>query len=278
MSDSAALPDSLASAKGLYIQPECQPLNSVDRMLGLVDHSLRRLGSPGFETQTLVWLSSRVDLKRLRAALDLLGQHYPAIAGRLVRSQHGVGPYWQFHPSAGGSLEETHLVRDDCQAVLDHAARLLATSADPSEVAPMRFHLLHRPGGKDVLLVQYNHTLLDHGAAQNLLCAVNRLDEAAIPPSAPVRKVWRDPIWSFLQGHNRKQRLRIGANWCRPGNRSFARERFRLIEPRNSRAPLWVSSPAVWIPERPLRFRRQLSGLAAFQVGRWRSLQVLFAS
>ena len=49
-------------------------LNVSDRMLLSVDRAMRRLGGPGFETQTLVHLAGRVDRDRLRTALACLGR------------------------------------------------------------------------------------------------------------------------------------------------------------------------------------------------------------
>jgi hypothetical protein len=137
-------------------------LNAADRTLLAIDRTLRRLGAPGFETQMFVWLGGRADLARLRAALDRLGVEYPITTARLVEAVERNGPSWCFRPGARADLRETNLKSAAPQAVLEHAGLLLSTPCDPAEADPIRFHLLHRPDGRDVFLIQFNHTLTGH--------------------------------------------------------------------------------------------------------------------
>jgi hypothetical protein len=175
-------------------------LNAADHCLWAIDRTLRQLRGPGFETQTFVWLAGRVEVSRLRDALDRLGQHYPILGARLVEPG---GPFWCSGPEAGCSLQETDLPTAAPQAVLDHAGQLLSGPTDPAEVAPIRFHLLHRPDGSDVFLVQYNHTLVDHNDALLLLRQVERF--AAGEP-APAAVPWRDRVWAYLRRFPRARR------------------------------------------------------------------------
>jgi hypothetical protein len=172
------------------------------------DRAVRRLGGPGFETQTLVWLAGRLDAGRLRAALGRLARRWPAVVSRLVESAADGGPCWRFRLGAVCEAREADVPGDAPQAVLDHAARLLSASADPADADPVRFHLLHRPGGRDVLLMQYNHTLLDHAAALRVLREIDRPAEGPAAAADPPAGWRRDPIWAHLRRVPRPRRRR----------------------------------------------------------------------
>src|SRR6185503_14800695 len=131
-----------------------------------VDRTIRRLNGPGFETQTFIWLNGPVDTDQLFRNLTRFVQHYPVLVSRLVEHE---GPYWQLRPGAVPVLRQAQVATDSREAVLDYAAKLLSGPTDPAIVDPVRFHLLHRPEGRDVLLLQYNHALLDHNDAILLL-------------------------------------------------------------------------------------------------------------
>src|SRR5262245_38471938 len=109
-----------------------QRLTIADRTMRVVDLGVRCLGCPGFETQTLVWLASRADRDRLRAALAALGRRHPVAVARLVEELPGQGPFWQLQPMATCTLLETDLPAGSPEAVLSHAACLLAGSSDPT--------------------------------------------------------------------------------------------------------------------------------------------------
>src|SRR5262245_16181597 len=195
-----------------------QPLNAADRFLLAVDRAQRRIGGVGFETQTWIGLDGRVDLPRLRDALACLARRHPAITSRLVEAQDQGGPYWRFRPGSDCPLEETDLADSNPQCVLDHAARLLSAPSDPAEVDPARFHLLRRPDGRDVLLVQFNHALVDHHGAMRLLGCLTRPDDGGRVEPAPPAPAWRDPIWEHLRRFPRKRRreaTRVAEDWRR---------------------------------------------------------------
>src|SRR5262249_34673217 len=129
-----------------------QELGAADRALLGVDRTLRRLGAPGFETQTLVWLAGPIDVGALRTGVERFGALHPLAAARLCQPEAGRGPSWPFRPGRRCPLEESWLESSDPPAVVDHAARLLSTPVRLEEADPIRFHLLHRPDGRDVLL------------------------------------------------------------------------------------------------------------------------------
>lgn len=154
-----------------------QWLNPIDRTMRCVDVALRQLGYPGIETQMLVWLAGRADTAVLQQAIARLSQAQPAIAGRLVEpsDDEGMRSYWEFRPGAVCPLRERHLASDDSEAVLAAAGEILSSGQDPAVADPLEFHLLHRPGGRDVLLLQYNHALMDNTASVPLLRELERL-------------------------------------------------------------------------------------------------------
>lgn len=175
-------------------------LNAADRFMLVIDRTIRGLGGPGFETVTFVGLDGRADRDRLQRGLADLVRACPVLTARLRPDV----PCWQFRPAAQPALHEIELPTSDDRAVLDYAAGLLAGPTDPAEVDPMRFHLLHRPDGTDVLLAQYNHVLLDHARAVGV---IRRLDGPACDnPSG--RTPWRDPVWAHLRRVRRDVRHR----------------------------------------------------------------------
>jgi hypothetical protein len=176
-------------------------------VLFAVDRAVRGLGGPGFETQTLLWLGGRVDVVGLRTGLERFSARYPIASARLD-GEGGSGSCWRFRPGAHCLLEETWLESAEAAAVLDHAAGLLSTPVVLRDADPIRFHLLHRPDGRDVLLLQYNHALMDNNAAVPLLGQLDRLSG----PCAEGDEGWHDEgrrlIPKYLGRFDRERRRR----------------------------------------------------------------------
>jgi hypothetical protein len=175
--------------------PHQQPLNAMDRAMLIVDRSLRDLGQAGWETQTLVWLQDRIDVDRLRLALQRFAQCHPAVTARLILEGPAGRPVWEWPAAEPWDLHETALSSGEEQAVLDHAGRLMTSS--PGCNPPLRVHLLRRLGAPDVVLLHYNHVLTDHSSVVRVLRQIDRCwhsDEAA-----PAVGLSRDPIVAYLQ-------------------------------------------------------------------------------
>jgi hypothetical protein len=190
-----------------------QWLNPADRILVAVDRLLRGMGGMGFETQTLVWTSARIDAGALRTAIGRLGERHPVITARL--DEFGdAGPCWRFLPGDGPTVCETTLSSAEPAAVLDHAGSLLSGPSDPAAVDPIRFHLLHRPDGTDVFLMQYNHALMDNNASVLLLREIDRLSRG-MPASAAGEGRPRDLIWEYLRRYPRKRRRQAATDTLR---------------------------------------------------------------
>jgi hypothetical protein len=207
-----------------------QLLNPVDRVLWTIDGVLRGLGSGGFETQTLVWTSAPLDAAVLRGALARLGVRHPVVTARLD-DLGDAGPCWCFHPEAGPAVRETTLSSAEPGAVLDHAGSLLGQAWDPAAADPIRFHLLHRPNGADVFLMQYNHALMDNNAAVLLLQEIDRLAREAPDRAADcidrrqtgmsASRQRRDLIWDYLRRLPRHRRRQAVADTLRLWGRSM---------------------------------------------------------
>lgn len=174
-----------------------------------VDRTLRERGSPGFETQMHLVLGGPVDVERLRGALGALAARYPVLAARLATNEGGV-PEWQTS-AAECVLQEATLTSSTQEAVLECAARILSAAA-PLEVGPpIRFQLLHRPDGRDVLLVQYNHTLMDNNAAVLVGTAIDaafRQGKTAVGERAARSETcsMSDPLRRYLRRFPRSRR------------------------------------------------------------------------
>jgi hypothetical protein len=176
-------------------------LNAADRFMLVIDRTMRALGGPGFETVTFVWLDGRADREKLLRGLAELSRVCPVVSARLREDL----PAWDVRRGAGPALHEAELPTADRQAVLDHAAGLLADETDPARVDPMRFHLLHLPDGRDVLLAQYSHVLLDHTRAVGV---IRRLARGPAGATERPAAVWRDPVWAYLRQFPRDVRHR----------------------------------------------------------------------
>lgn len=177
-------------------------LNETDLAIRSVDRALRGFGFSGFETQALVWLDGRLDAARLRTSLARLGRRHPIVTSRLHEIEGESRRSW-----VGGDgeclLHETTLADSGERAVLDEAGRMLSVPRDPREYDPIRFHVLHAPDGRDVFLMQYNHTLLDNNAALLLLSEIDR------PPAGDDGQVRQDGqalIRAYLKRHPREKR------------------------------------------------------------------------
>jgi hypothetical protein len=200
-------------------EPGQQHLNAADRAMRTVDRILRGMGCSGFETQTLVWLSGRSDAAVLRTAIARLSARYPVIASRLIEVA-GDRPSWRFRPGALCFLQEADLPSAEPAAVLNHAGHLLSQPANPAEGDPIRFHLLHRPHGQDVVLVQYNHALMDNNASVLLLQEMDRLSRPNAEDADRREEGRRDRIWEYLRRFPRERRRQAASNTLRLWGRS----------------------------------------------------------
>ena len=173
-------------------------------------NGLRRLGHPGFQCQTHVWMEGRVDPVPLRAVLGRLQRRYPVVTARSVIPGGQEGPYWQFQPDAEIELHEASLGGSDVSAVHSFAEDLYTRPIDHDKVDPITFHLLHLPDGRDVFLVRFGHSLMDGKAPEFVLRQIcdcyeeheNLKTEQHGSEDGP------DELSAYLYRHGRKQRVR----------------------------------------------------------------------
>jgi hypothetical protein len=184
-----------------------QRLSATDRVLLAVDRTVRGLGGPGFETQTLLWLGGRVAVAGLRTGLERFSARHPIACARL-EGEGSSGSCWRFRPGGRCPLEEAWLGSAEEAAVLDHAAGLLSTPVALGDSDPIRFHLLHRPDGRDVLLLQYNHALMDNNAAVPLLVQLDRLSDPGAAGEEGRRDERRGLVPEHLRRFDRERRRR----------------------------------------------------------------------
>jgi hypothetical protein len=158
-------------------KPAVSALNTCDRMILHAHDALRSMGYPGFLNQTHLWLGRRVEVGRLRRALTRLGRRHPVFVSRVSRTRRR--PCWTFRAGDECTLVEASLDDAADDGVLRYAEALLAEPMDLSRSAPISFHLLHLPDGRDVFLVHNDHTLMDANGALPLVAEIVRLDENA---------------------------------------------------------------------------------------------------
>src|SRR5437867_4416531 len=134
-----------------------QFLNIVDQTTLLGRKTLCALGYPGYLCQLQIWFKGRADAAALSRAISRLSRCYPVVTARLVDEDGRANPYWRFRSGAESRLEEVTLHSNDEAALMRFAEALLATPVDLAGADPVGFHLIHRPGGGDILIMQYDH-------------------------------------------------------------------------------------------------------------------------
>lgn len=150
-------------------------LNPMDRIVLAIDDVMREQGGAGFETQAFLFLDDRIDVDRLRRAVARLARRHPVIAARLVRPSRPYEPHWSFHSAGINAVREHWLESSDPETVLSLAADLMGAPRDLSKDDPLSFHVIHGADGRDVVVIQYNHVLMDIYAVVPCLAEIDRL-------------------------------------------------------------------------------------------------------
>lgn len=182
---------------------QLERLNLVDRLVLAADAFLRKQGLPGLPCQHHVWLHGRLDLDELQRNVNRLVAHWPLLSARLVRKPF---PAWRPTGESTSLLRRTSVSSDCEDDLLRTAENLMAERFDLSREAPIRFHVLHRPGGDDALIVQYAHALMDaHGGSvlSQQLVDPSRIHDGEPPPPTATEMPDR-----LLREIPRKERLR----------------------------------------------------------------------
>ncbi|MBX3394515.1 MAG: hypothetical protein KF841_04020 [Phycisphaerae bacterium] len=182
-----------------------QPLNAADRLMLVAHEGMRRLGHPGFQCQTHVWLDGRLDVGKFRSALASLERQYPVITSRLARDRRGI-PYWSAHagPVKFTELDESS---DEQATVWRTGERLFAEPLDPDRHPPIEFHLLHLPDGRDVLLLRFSHVLMDGKGPEFALSEISRLHAEESASTIPAMPCAHDELAEHLSRIGRRRRF-----------------------------------------------------------------------
>ncbi len=231
------------------VQTDRQVLNAADRFMQVAHDTLRTHGHSGFQCQTHVWFSGRVNAGRLRAAIGRLGRAYPVITSRLVvPSDRKMAPFWRYRREAVAELREHALDARDAAGAWRYAERMFDESYDLAEHDPLSFHLLHLADGRDVLLLRFSHSLMDGKAPEFVLRELNRCfeDEHYSPPAISADAgdgAAADELAAHLMTYSRRRRIRAAlrvvgeqvqmpvhsATLVAPGARDLVFTPFRLL-------------------------------------------------
>jgi hypothetical protein len=182
-----------------------QALNSIDQFMARLHQSIRQRGGPGLSVQSHVLLAGRMDESVLRGALERLSHCYPMVTARQV-PDGGRGWHWEPGTAKGCPLTVANLDTDDPAARWQYAERVMNTPMDGPDGSPVCFHLLRAPGGRDAVLLQWDHRLMDGMAGQLLLREVNRLCRE--PECAGGAEPSGDEVRQYVGRHGWRERLR----------------------------------------------------------------------
>lgn len=240
-SDRRALSDPLGPST------DHQPLNAADRLMLVGHDGMRSIDHAGFQCQSHLWLSGRVDVPTLRRALEALHCHYPVMTARLDkfppaapsprRKPQPAGPRWAFQNNTPVELHEATLDASDEAAVWRYGGRWFDEPLDLPRMNPIGFHLLHLPDGRDVFLLRWSHVLMDGKAPELVVHEISqRFADPSLPASPPPAG---DEMQAHLAKFDRKLRRQAAARVIRSHIRLPVRP-LTLVPPD---APDWVTGP-----------------------------------
>jgi hypothetical protein len=180
-------------------------LNSIDQFMARLHQAIRQRGGAGLSVQSHVLLAGRIDEAALRGAAERLAHCYPIVTARQV-SDGNRGWHWEPGTAKGCPLTVAALDTDDPAAYWQYAERCMNTPMDGDGAAPVWFHLLRTPAGRDAVLLQWDHRLMDGMAGQLLLREVNRLCREA--ECAKGAEPAGDEVRQYVGRHGWRERVR----------------------------------------------------------------------
>lgn len=196
-----------------------QPLNSADRLMLIAHRAMRGVGHGGFQCQSHVWLAGRIDAERLGEAIGRLAASFPVITGRLEEGSNNGVPRWRFDPQRVPQLQRAALPTDDPAEARAYGEKLFVTPMDLDRDAPISFHLLRQPGGRDVFILHFSHVLMDGKAPEFVLRELSRCHEAVASegagPAESIDARPRDEMSEHLFRYPRNRRIKAALSVIR---------------------------------------------------------------
>lgn len=173
----------------------------------------------------LVRADGSFDVECLERAIERLGEIHPEITARLVRTRNGKA-HWRF--TGEKARLRTHQTGGaDDEEVLAIVEELSESGIRVEEEDPIRFHLLRREGGGDLLAMKFSLHLLDGKGPDRLLEELSRLaagEDAATPGE---EEEMEEPLRRYLDLFPRRERWRAGLEDLLGTGRRIRRSRAR---------------------------------------------------
>lgn len=219
------------------------PLNAIDCSFLAVERHARSRGLPGIPVHLHVNFRGRLDLSQLQDAADRLAARWPLITARLVRSPR---PAWAPTGARRCHIRQQSLESDSEADLLRAVQRIGEDPFDLQNEDPVRLIVLHRPGGDDVLTMQFSHALMDaHGA----VCLLQQLlDPTRIPPVADPVAAPADVVGQLLAKTPFRDRMRAVRRMMRL-SRQFQPVTLPRLEKKRPRHPSRGRVTLRWIDE-----------------------------
>ncbi len=182
-------------------------LNIMDEVMVSLQDNLRRHGGVGMPVQSYVLLRGRMDAAGFRTTLARLAQRHPIVGARLAAAPAWGRRQWIDPKEPPELLRVAEVDGAGNSGVWRYAEGLFAQGMDPRAMAPVQFHLLHLPDGRDAVILQWAHSLMDGKAGELLLHEVNRLHARAAdngmdqPAEDPLQRyLGQHSLWKGLKG------------------------------------------------------------------------------
>lgn len=157
-------------------------LSGSDWVINTLDRVMKAGTCAGNQSQLVLLLATPPDPQRLRLAINRLLAHFPVLSGTLARDWK-LAPYWKVprRPRLTESLRVTPLTGDDLLAACTHGAN----QGFATESEHLAFQLL-TAGDRSILLMTFDHRLLDARGAEALLDLLRQSLEGIPLPDMPL--------------------------------------------------------------------------------------------
>jgi len=163
-----------------------QPLTGGDYFVLAIDHEMRRAGMHGNTCRAFVHLDGRAEAEGLRAAIRASGLADWLAGAHVGRAASAGEPVWQWSPDVGDVPIEECSVPADWGVGPDLPPLAPQEDLRPDVPPNVRFRLMHRPDGTSVLVLLWQHALMDAHGAELLLQHISAAGAGASPATRDV--------------------------------------------------------------------------------------------